>query len=333
MNRHVAIIRSAVLVAGFLVALAGCGPVTGDLGAVATTPPSAEPSLDNPRPDSTPGSSSVATGAPSGGPSAGPTTRPTKAPAATQSPSGATTVVRVYYFLGSFVDNAGLTPVLREVPETKAVGAAALTALLEGPNEAELSARPALYTTIPEATHFLGLRIERGIATVNLSREFELGGGAASVLGRLAQVVYTLTQFPTVSGVRFELDGEPVTVFSGEGVVLDEPVDRLDYTDQLPAIFLDRPAWRGVPNNPMRIAGMTDVFEAVFQVRLLDAGGRTLAEGPISATCGSGCWGTFDASIPYQVSSAGWGTLRVWVASAVDGSPESTTDYPVWLTP
>ena len=43
--------------------------------------------------------------------------------------------------------------------------------------------------------------------------------------------------------------------------------------------------------------------------------------------------GTFDASIPYQVSSAGWGTLRVWVASAVDGSPESTTDYPVWLTP
>jgi germination protein M len=241
--------------------------------------------------------------------------------------------VRVYYFLGSFVDNEGLAPVLREVPRTRAVGAAAMAALLEGPNDAELGARPAMYTTIPDGTRFLGLRIEGGVATVNLSREFESGGGSASVLGRLAQVVFTLTQFPTVSAVKFELDGEPVTVFSGEGVVLEEPVDRSDYTDQLPDVFVDRPAWRGVPNNPMHLAGMANVFEAVFQVRLLDAEGGTLAEGPIMATCGTGCWGTFDTFIPYSVTHAGWGTLQVYVASEVDGSPERLTEYPVWLTP
>ena len=42
---------------------------------------------------------------------------------------------------------------------------------------------------------------------------------------RLAQVVYTVTQFDTVKSVRFHLDGEPVDVFSGEGIVLDKPVD------------------------------------------------------------------------------------------------------------
>ena len=34
---------------------------------------------------------------------------------------------------------------------------------------------------------------------------------------RLAQVVYTLTQFPTVDGVVFSLDGEPIDVLGGEG--------------------------------------------------------------------------------------------------------------------
>ena len=50
---------------------------------------------------------------------------------------------------------------------------------------------------------------------------------------RLAQVVYTLTQFPTVSAVRFSLDGAPVDVFSSEGIVLDHPVGRTDYEDLL----------------------------------------------------------------------------------------------------
>jgi hypothetical protein len=190
-----------------------------------------------------------------------------------------------------------------------------------------------MYTVIPEGTRFLGLRIDAGIATVNLSREFESGGGSASVLGRLAQVVYTLTQFPTVTGVRFELDGEPVTVFSGEGVLLDSPVDRSDYTDQLPAVFVDRPAWGGNLGNPARLVGMANVFEAAFHVRILDAGGHSLADGPAMASCGTGCWGTFDVTIPYRVESAAWGTLQVYELSAADGSVENLTEYPVWLTP
>jgi hypothetical protein len=298
--------------------VAACGPSTGTVGSVASPAPTALPSIPAPTGEPTPGVTPGAT--------------PGSSPSPTGVP-GETTTVRAYFFLGSFTDNAGLVPVLREIPKTPAVGAAAMAALLAGPNDDELGARPAMYTAIPEGTRFLGLEIDGGIATVNLSREFESGGGSASVLGRLAQVVYTLTQFPTVDGVLFEMDGEPVEVFAGEGVVLDEPVDRENYTDQLPAIFVDAPAWGGVLANPGRIVGLANAFEATFQVTILDAEMRTLADGPVTASCGTGCWSTFDVTVPYSVSTEGWGTLQVYELSAMDGGIVNLTEYPVWLTP
>ena len=310
-----------------LVLLAACAPATGDLGSVAPPAPTNQASLDAPSAEPTPGGQSPGT-------SPGPTDEPGRTPKPDETPiDPAKTTVRAMFFLGSFTDNPGLVPVLREVPQTQAVGTAALMALLAGPNDAELSARPAMYTAIPAGTRLLGLRIEGGVATVNLSREFESGGGSASVLGRLAQVVFTLTQFPTVQGVKFELDGEPVEVFSGEGVVLSEPVARDDYYDQLPPIWVNRPAWGGVLANPATIGGFANTFEATFQVRLLDGTGRTLAQGPVMATCGTGCWGTFEVSVPYTVARAGWGRLQVFEFSAADGSEVNLTEYPVWLTP
>src|SRR6185369_17177049 len=279
-------LRRLVPALAALLLVAACSPAGGDLGGVATPPPTTAPSLDVPSSEPTPG--------PTGAPGS-----PEPTGLSPSGPPSAGTIVRAYFFLGSFTTTSGLVPVLREVPETTAVGAAAMAALLAGPNGAELSASPAMYTTVPDGSRFLGLRIENGIATVNLSREFESGGGSASVLGRLAQVVYTLTQFPTVQGVQFELDGTPITVFSGEGVVLDKPLTRADYTDQLPPIWVDRPAWGGVLGNPARVTGLANVFEASFRVAILDGSGRTLTDERVMASCGTGCWGTFDVTLPY----------------------------------
>ena len=62
-----------------------------------------------------------------------------------------------------------------------------------------------------------GVEIEDGVATVDLSEEFDDGGGSAGMFMRLAQIVFTLTQFPSVTGVQFELDGDPVETFSVGG--------------------------------------------------------------------------------------------------------------------
>jgi hypothetical protein len=243
-----------------------------------------------------------------------------------------TTIVRTYFYLGGELGTAGLVPLAREVPETQAVARAAMNALLAGPTADESTERD-IASALPVGSRLLGLSIENDVATVDLSSEFESGGGSMSVFVRLGQVVYTLTQFPTVESVVFEIEGRPVTVFSSEGIVLDGPVGRDDYEDLLPAIFVDRPAYGAGLGNPARITGSANVFEAAFLVTLLDGSGATIAQVPAMATCGTGCRGTFDLTVPYSVPEAGWGTLRVWDGSAKDGSPENVREYPVWLTP
>ncbi len=342
--------RSVALLTLLLtVSLAACTPSTGTLGTPATPVPTAAssggPSPSDAVPPTASPSPSTATASPSIPPSNEPspsgsetapslTSTPTPTPSPTPSPSpAATTIVRAYLILGSLTGNEGLAPVLREVPATKAIATAAMRALLQGPDAAETAARPAVYTAIPDGTRLLGVSIARGVATVDLSAEFASGGGSASVLGRLAQVVYTLTQFSTVDRVLFELDGAPVSTFSAEGIVLDHPVGRADFQDQLPAIFVDRPAWGASLGNPGHVSGLANVFEATFQVQLRNAAGKVIAEQTVTASCGTGCWGTFSTDLAYTVSKAQYGTLRVYDRSARDGSPENVTEYRIWLTP
>ena len=322
-NRHaVVLIALAVLVAFLAVACSNVGsggtltPRSPDTGTIApvSPEPSTEPSA--PAPSEPPAESEPpATGEPPA------TAEPTEAP------SGATSV-KIYLFM-----DEKLVPVRRQIDETRAVGRAALNALFEGPTAEESAASPPLTTTIPDGTLLLGLDIADGLATVDLSREFESGGGSASMFGRLAQVVYTLTQFPTVKQVAFELDGERVTVFSGEGIVLDGPSDREDYEAFLPSVFVERPTWGATLGNPVRVSGIANVFEAVFFVEVRDADGDTLAEERVMATCGTGCWGTFEVSIPYDVSSRQDGSVVTYNLSAMDGSIEDERSYPVTLVP
>ncbi len=129
-------------------------------------------------------------------------------------------------------DSRYATAAGREVPDTPAIATSAVRALIAGATAAEME--DGLSSAVPADTLLLGITIEEGVATVDLSREFEAGGGSFGMLSRLAQVVYTLTQFPTVDFVRFYLDGQPVTVFSGEGIILEDPVARADYVSFLP---------------------------------------------------------------------------------------------------
>ena len=101
----------------------------------------------------------------------------------------------------------------------------------------------------------------------------------------------------------------------------------------LPAIFMDRPAWGAAAGNPARISGLANVFEATFRAQVLDAAGTVLVDKQVMASCGTGCWGTFKADLPYTVPKAQYGMLRVFDLSARDGAVENLTEYPVWLTP
>jgi spore germination protein GerM len=343
--------RLSSLATAVVIALlvAACSGATGGLGSVPTSVPTPAVSTEPTAADVTAEPVASASAAPSETPSrstspvasstSGSTTAPTATPRTTPSasvPSPTTStetmIVRAYFVLGGEPGSAGLVPVLRVVPKTAAVATAAIDQLLAGPTSAEAGDRT-VTTAVPGGTDLLGLTIKDGVATVDMSTEFDSGGGTASMQYRLAQVVYTLTQFPTVKSVLFQVEGKTVTVFGSEGIALDGPQARDDYADQLPSIFVDRPAYRSALGNPGRVSGSADVFEATFRIAILDGSGKTLADQQAMATCGTGCRGTFDVTIRYDVSKAQWGTLRAYNLSAKDGRPEDVRDYPVWLTP
>ncbi len=239
-----------------------------------------------------------------------------------EAPAAETTRVLAYLLRGEQVG-----AVAREVPETDALARAAIEQLLLGPGDAETAA--GLGTTIPGGTQLLDVAIADGVATVDLSGEYDDGGGSASMFTRLAQVVFTLTQLPTVEGVRFRIDGEDVETFSAEGIGLDGPQTRADYEDQSPAILVETPALGDTVSTPFRLAGTANTFEANFQWELLAPDGTKLAGDFVTATCGTGCRGTFNEEVSFDAGGADTVTLVVWEPSAEDGSRTKEVRIPL----
>jgi germination protein M len=263
-------------------------------------------------------------------PGATPSTPAGPLPTATPAPSG-TMLVRAYFLLEESGRNATLVPVLRSVPKSIGTARAALKALLAGPTTREASANPGISTMIPAGTRLLGVSTAGGVATVDLSSDFATATSTFSARARLAQVVYTLTQFSTIRTVQFKLDGQALTSLP-PSITLDKPVSRATYRGtMLPDVWVDRPAWGAALLDGGRVNGLANVFEAQFRLAVLDARGKFLVNVPVQATCGSGCWGTFDLTVGYAVSKGQWGTLRVWDPSERDGHPTSVREYPVWL--
>jgi germination protein M len=230
-----------------------------------------------------------------------------------------------------FTSADGLFVTYRTEAATPRVGTAALESVLEGPDSFEMGY--GLRTEVPDGTQLLGLEIEGEIARVDLTSEFEAGGGLASKQARLAQIVYTITQFPTVKGVLFSLDGESIGVPKGESII-DRPVTRRDYVDQLPAILVASPTLNQVVESPIVLRGNANVFEANVGIQILDENGDVIVETFTTATCGSGCRGAFRARVDYEVDHEQDGTIVVHDDDTVGtGTFPNEVRIPVRLLP
>jgi Sporulation and spore germination/Immunoglobulin-like domain of bacterial spore germination len=230
-----------------------------------------------------------------------------------------------------FTDAEGLFLTYQTGANLPRVGTTSLEALLSGPDSFEEDY--GLRSEIPDGTQLLGLEIEDGVAHVDLSSEFESGGGIASMQARLAQVVYTLTQFPTVKGVLFSLDGVQIGVPKGESII-ERPMTRRDYAELLPAILVTSPALNQSVDSPVVIRGSANVFEANVSIEILDEEGNVLAETFTTATCGTGCRGTFRTRVPYEIDAEQMGTIVVHDDDTLGtGTPPHEVRIPVRLVP
>jgi hypothetical protein len=254
-------------------------------------------------------------------PSAG---SPTTSPSSSPDPSRSMTYELWFNYDGALF----LTH--RTEPFTPGVGRRALEALFGGPTDMERGAN--VRTSINPGTRLLELTIDDGVATVDLDATFTAEETLASVVDSLAQVVYTLTQFDSVKGVVFEVEGSPLFEYLGSHEV-DGLQRRADYADQLPFILVESPGIGERVSSPVTIAGTADVFEAVVSIAVLDEHGRTVASTFTMATCGTGCRGSYATDVRYHVGTRQPGTIRVYEVSAKDGSPLHVVEIPVTLTP
>ncbi len=237
-----------------------------------------------------------------------------------------TTALSVY-----FERSGGLHALRRTVPATRAVATAALRELLQGPSPSE---RLAGYrSAIPNGTRLIGITIQNGIATVNLSGRFASGGGSLSIRGRLAELAFTATQFGAVRGVRLELDGKPASIFSGEGLVLDHPLRRSAFQDLLPPILLEGPLSGDRVRSPLRVRGSANVFEATFRVRLIRPGGMVVTQRLVRASAGTGTRANFDVRLRWPAQVSGPARLQAEVQSPKDGTWRLVDESRVTIRP
>ncbi|GAB3840949.1 hypothetical protein GCM10029963_10800 [Micromonospora andamanensis] len=280
-----------------LLLAAGCAPSrSGSLGPAPTAPAPASATTSR--------STAVAPPSITTSPTAGSSTPapPTTGSAATGRPE--TLTLELWY-----VRQGRLVPTRRTRPATVATSRLALAELAAGPTRREADA--GLVTLLPDGAEVS--RIASGVASVRLAAATD------PVTARLreAQVVYTLTQFPTVRRVDFGTSA---------------PAGRADHADLLAPIVVTAPGIGDRVTSPVTVTGSADVFEATVTVRVLDAAGRQLATGFTTATCGTGCRGGYRLTLSYRVSRDQAGTIEAYEVSAVDGSPAKVVAVPVTLT-
>jgi hypothetical protein len=238
----------------------------------------------------------------------------------TQTPgSAATTPTRATVTVQLWFIRAGkIVPTFRTRPATAATSRLALTELASGPSPAEAAAGMA--TGIPAGVTFDIVGIANGVETLNFAPAFYTGGAGAVRLRR-AQVVYSLTQFLTVSKVGFRSGGEAV----------DGPAGRGEYADLLPPIVVTSPGIGEQLSSPMTVTGTADVFEATVNVRVLDSAGHEIATAFTTATCGTGCRGDYSVAVSYRLGDSQSGTVEVYGISPRDGTRVNVVAIPVAL--
>lgn len=188
-------------------------------------------------------------------------------PAATPS-APRMTALKVY-----FLRSGGKLGVARRVvPFTPAPAAKSLRLLLAGPNAAERASGLSSAILPGSAVRWI---IRRGnVANVNVSADFA-PGRRLTLSPQVAEVVYTLTQFPTIKLVRFLIEGRRTQVVAERTGETFPLLGRQVLATYVPRVFLESPGFGEQVRSPIHLEG--SALGSVLAT-LVDADGKLLAK-------------------------------------------------------
>lgn len=127
------------------------------------------------------------------------------------------------YFLALDSDDNGI---YKKVVRTSSDGDKkldfAIKELLKGPNLIEKST--GAYSEIPQNTKLLGIKHSANKIVIDLSSDFQYGGGTDSVYSRMMQLIKTAISNAENKKVYLYLDGKQVNIIGGEGIMITQPL-------------------------------------------------------------------------------------------------------------
>lgn len=98
----------------------------------------------------------------------------------------------------------------------------AIRSLLKGPSAKEKT--KGVYSEIPQGTKLLSLEEKPDKIIINLSSDFEQGGGTDGLYKRLFQLIKTANK-NTVLDVYLYINGKQADVIGGEGIMINQPLN------------------------------------------------------------------------------------------------------------
>lgn len=121
---------------------------------------------------------------------------------------------------GETIESLSQPLVLSKSADKETVLKTAIERLLAGTND------PSYASNIPPQTKLLSANMDKTGIHLNLSQAFTEGGGSASMQGRLQQVLYTATSIDPQAQVWLSVEGEPLELLGGEGILVAQPMTR-----------------------------------------------------------------------------------------------------------
>ena len=128
------------------------------------------------------------------------------------------------YFLKSNGEDVKLSSAKKEIKSDSDKFRVAMETLFSGPSGIEKIT--GVYSEIPPETKLLGIKEDDKSYTINISDDFEIGGGADSMKIRVKQLVTTATKAANGKDVYLEINGKRVEYVGGEGMMILQPLQR-----------------------------------------------------------------------------------------------------------
>jgi hypothetical protein len=159
------------------------------------------------------------------------------------------------------------------------------------------------------------------LGALDLAAPVTISGGTAHVSrehatpSEVAEIVYTLTQFPTI---------ERVDVAGRTGLT------RADVAAYVPPILVESPGAGAKVPLAIHVTGSASVFEATLVVELV-RDGKVVDKQTVTASEGAPARGTFETTLHAAVP--GDATVSAFSPSAENGLPQHQIDVPVTVTP